>query len=151
MRTHTAIALLVLATGCAHTQTYQVELKNQTHEAVTIGLVKEGDPFERQWVSPEDAAIHGEAPSAANWAAIPSEKTADTGPVQGRFKRNARAVLRVYQGKLSLAEILAVSRGQRNRLDIPLHPGLNHVVVSDEDGRFSAVRDDGVTMVGGEQ
>ena len=151
MRTSTAIALLFVLAGCATTRTYQVSVKNQTGDAITIGLVKEGEPTERAWVSPEDAAIHGVTPSPEMWAAIPPEKTADAGPVKGRFKAHAIAVLRVYDGKLSLSDILAISRGQRNRIDIPLHSGLNRVIVTDADGRFSAIRDDGVTLVGGQQ
>ena len=45
-------------------------------------------------------------------------------------------------GKLDLPEILAVSRGQPNRLDLPLTPGYNKFVIVDENGHFIAHRDE---------
>ena len=130
MRTTTALLLLCTLVGCASTRTFEVSVKNETGEPITIGLVKEGDPFERNWVSPEDAAIAQQEPDPSMWAAIPPGKTADTGLVSGKFNPNAQAVLRIYEGKLTLSGILAVSRGQPNRLDIPLNPGMNRFVVT---------------------
>src|SRR5271154_5621264 len=120
MRTVTAIVLLWMSIGCASTPTFEVSVKNNTTEPLTIGLVKEGDPFERAWVSPEDAAIAQQEPDPSMWASIPSGKTADTGLVSGKFNPSAQAILRIYEGKLTLSGILAISRGQPNRLDIPL-------------------------------
>jgi len=142
MRTIPVIALLCTLVGCAARQTYQVSVANRSGEPITFGLVKQGDPFERQWMSPEFAARVNEKPNAAMWAALPPGKTAHTEPVRGRFYKGAEAYLRIYQGDLKLVDILAISRGQPNRLDIPLHPGLNRFVVSDKEGEFTAVRDE---------
>jgi hypothetical protein len=139
LRTLTAMSMLVLATGCATQQTFHVTVKNATDGPITVGLVKEGDPFQRAWASPEAAAINGEKPDAEMWAAIPAGKTVDTGQVKGRFRSNARAILRVYQGDLKLADILAISRGQPNRYDLVLHPGEDRVVVFDREGQIIAV------------
>ena len=140
MRILTAAVLLGVLVGCAETRTYQVSVKNNTGDPITIGLVKEGEPFEPQWASPEDAAIDGYEPSPRMWAAIPPGKTADTGSVQGKFDQNAQAYLRVYQGSLNLSGILAISRGQPNRIDIPLHPGMNQFTVTRQGDRFTATR-----------
>lgn len=138
MRTIPAILLLSLVVGCAHTRTYQVAVTNHTNGPITFGLVKEGEPYERKWASPEQATINGDKPSAAMWGAIPPGRTAESNPVRGKFTRDSIAELRIYEGNLNLVEILAVSRGQPNRLDLPLHPGLNEFVVTDEGGQFRA-------------
>lgn len=138
MRIVPVLLLAWLVVGCAQTRTYQVSVANHTSEPITFGLVKEGEPFERQWESPEDAAINEEHPNSAMWDTIAPGRTAVSNPVQGKFARGAVAVLRVYLGKLTLPEILAVSRGQPNRIDVPLHPGMNAFHVTDESGHFTA-------------
>jgi hypothetical protein len=142
MRTITALLLLSLVVGCSHSRVYQVAVTNETGEPITFGLVKQGEPFEQKWASPEDAAIYGEKPSAETWAAIAPGKTAVSGQVKGRFRTNSEAYLRVYEGKLDLEGILAISRGQPNRLDLLLTPGFNKFVITDEGGHFVAHRDE---------
>lgn len=142
LRTLTALSLLVLSTGCTTNQAFHVTVKNNTDEPITVGLVKEGDPYQRQWASPEQAAIKGQRPSAEMWAAVPPGKTIDTGEVKGRFRSNAHAVLRVYKGDLNLDGILAVSREQPNRSDVVLHPGRNRIVVFDRGEYLIAVNDE---------
>ena len=142
MRTTTLLLLASFLLGCSHTRVYQVSVANRTHEPITFGMVKEGDPFEARWASPEDAAIYGANPSAETWGAIPAGRTAISSQIKGRFRRNSEAVLRVYEGKLDLPQILAVSRGEPNRLDLPLQPGFNAFVITDQDGHFIATRDE---------
>jgi hypothetical protein len=142
-----ALPLLVLLVGCAQTRTFEVSVQNNTPDPITIGLVKEGDPFQRDWESPEEAAIAQRQPSARMWAAIPPGKTAGTGPIKGRFDSKARAILRVYQGELNLSGILAVSRGSPGRMDIPLHPGMNRFIVSKQEDQLQAIRVDGGSPV----
>ena len=139
MRFPFAAVLSLALVGCSATQTYQVSVRNNTNGPVTIGLVKEGGPFERQWASPEDAAIHDAEPSPRMWAAVPAGKTADTGPITGKFDNKSQAILRVYQGNLNLTQILSVNRDAPDRVDLPLHPGLNQIQVNDRNGRFEAV------------
>lgn len=136
------MVFLWLSVGCSSTRTYEVSVSNNTEGPITIGLTKEGSPFQPEWASPEDAAIAGQPPVNTMWAAIPAGKTADTGAVKGKFASGSHAVLRVYQGKLNLQGILAVSRGQPNRMDIPLHPGLNRFTITDEGPRLMASREE---------
>jgi hypothetical protein len=148
MRILIALPLLCILVGCAATRTYQVSVKNDTANTITIGLVKEGDPFEPDWASPEEAAIAGQEPVPHMWAAIPPGKAADTGRVQGKFNSKAEAILRVYEGKLNLSGILAISRDQPNRRDILLHPGLNRLTITQQDGKIEATRaEDGATTI----
>ena len=51
-------ALALALAGCAETRTYTVDVVNETRRPLTVGLVKEGGPYERQWASPEEAAAH---------------------------------------------------------------------------------------------
>jgi len=141
MRTITPVVLLGLLAGCAQTRNYEVKLRNESGAPITYGLVKRGEPFERKWASPEQAAINGDKPPADMWGTLPAGHAADRS-AKGRFRSGAGAVLRVYQGSLDLPEILATSEGQPNRLDIPLHPGLNKVAVTEVDGEFTARRDE---------
>lgn len=142
MRTITVLLLAGLTLGCSHSRIYQVSVTNSTGEPITFGLVKQGEPFEQTWASPEDAAIYGGKASAQNWAAIPPGKTATSEQLKGRFRSDAMAYLRVYEGKLDLPGILAISRGEPNRLDLLLTPGFNKFVITDEDGHFVAHRDE---------
>ena len=147
MRTSTAFLLCLFAAGCVQTRTYQLSVSNQTTEPLTIGLTKIGGPFEREWAAPEDAAIAQQEPDAQMWAVIPAGKTGDTPAITGKFDSDALAVLRVYQGKLNLSGILAISRGQPNRLDLPLHPGLNRLVITQKGTQLFSNEEGGVPAV----
>jgi hypothetical protein len=142
MRTLPAILMTLLLVGCARTETYQVQLTNHTSGPITFGLVKQGDPFEIKWATPEDAAINGAKPSPEMWGSVGPGKTAVSQPISGKFSKNAAAYLRVYEGKLDLAGVLAVSRGAANRVDLLLTPGPNHITMTDEDGKFLPHRDE---------
>ena len=141
MRTLTALPLLCLLVGCATTRTYRVSVTNDTPSAITIGLVKDGDPYQDQWAPPEIAVSQGRTPDSKLWAAIPAGRTADTGPVKGRFFPSSHAILRVYEGDLNLSGILAINRDQPNRMDIVLHPGLNHITVTEKGAQLEAMHD----------
>jgi len=141
MRTLTALVLASLALGCVKTRTYQVSLTNHTDSPITFGVVKHGDPYEYNWAAPEVVESNGGHASAELWGAIPPGKTATSDQIKGRFSRSASAELRVYQGKLDLPGILAVSRGAPNRLDLPLTPGMNKFTIINLNGHFEAVPD----------
>jgi hypothetical protein len=133
------LSLLSLSIGCARTRTYDVTVRNGTHEPITLGLVKEGGPREQKWVSPEEAAIHDQKPVSVNWVAIPPGERRGVGPISGRFYRSAQAVLRVYEGNLNLSQILAVDAGAPNRVDVPIQPGKTVLTVIERRGQVSVV------------
>lgn len=147
MRTLTALPLLCLLVGCASTRSYDVNLKNQTDGWLTIGLVKEGGPMQPDWRPPEVALSSQQKPSAVFWQQVPPGKEADTGAIKGRFFRNSQAILRVYDGKLGLEGIMAISRGQPNRVDIALHPGMNQIAITRDAEVISASREERVTLM----
>jgi hypothetical protein len=141
MRTIAAILMTCLLVGCARTETYQVTLTNRTDGPITFGLVKQGEPFEVKWAPPDIAATYGAQPDPEMWGSIGAGKTAVSKPEKGRFASSAGAYLRIYEGKLDLAGVMAVSRGSSTRADILLTPGQNHITASIEGGKFVATRD----------
>ena len=48
-----------------------------------------------------------------------------TGAVKGQFLPSTAAQLRVYSGAEKFSDLLAISRGSPNRLDLDLKPGSN--------------------------
>ncbi|HEY2588599.1 MAG TPA: hypothetical protein VGI81_22850 [Tepidisphaeraceae bacterium] len=147
MRTLTALPLLCLLVGCAHTRTYEVTLKNHADDWLTIGLVKEGGPAQPDWQAPEVAVSNEQTPSAMMWEHVPPGKAADTGQIKGKFFSGSQAILRVYEGKLGLEGMMAISRGQPNRADIELHPGANRFTVTRDGDRLIVERDERVNMM----
>ncbi len=118
--------LAFLSIGCAsyETRTYDVSVKNETNQPLTLWLTKNGDKYETGWKSPEELAM--ESPRnerAISGVIVAPGETAFTGPIQGEFAYNTSAYLRVYLGQLSINETLAVSRGSPRRVDVRLYPG----------------------------
>ncbi len=123
------------------TRSYDVTVKNDSTKPVTVWLTKNGLPFEPGWKAPEDLAI--ESPRANEPIAgvvVPAGKTASTGKVTGKFSPGVDAILRVYLGQKTFNELLAVNRDSSDRIDLPLKPGENQIVVTDHGGGVSATR-----------
>jgi hypothetical protein len=131
------LAVVAMGIGCSsETRVYQVSVKNDASRPITIGQVKDGAP-EEMFVSPEDLAIARAREGDQMWGVVvPPGRTANSGGMKGRFERTDSAWLRVYAGKLSFSELLAISRGNPNRVDVRLHPGRNDFVVTDKAGRI---------------
>ena len=140
------LSVLVLAAsvvGCAKTRSYQVAVRNETSEPITVGFAKEdGGPFEPEWATPEEVAIEGPDVPERNWdsVVVPPGRTGVAGPLKGRFDGTAKAVLRVYGTKGTLDELMAISRGSPRRADVHLYPGRNALIVRDEGGKLTAER-----------
>ena len=123
--------------GCAPKVSYDVTVKNDLAQPVTLWLTKPpGSPLERAWLSPEDIA-RGVRPGneKITGVVLPPGKTGRTGAVKGEFPDEMRAILRVYLGQHPLSELLAMSRGH-GRIDVDLEPGHNELVVRERDGRM---------------
>ena len=131
--------LMLLLVGCAENHTFQIAVRNETSGPLTAGLAKEGDgKFEPQWATPEQAVLHTTADDERGWdsVVIPPGETRSAGPVTGDFRGGAYAALRVYVGDLELSDILSISRRSPDRLDVPLDPGRNAIIVREENGRL---------------
>jgi len=139
-----AITLIVTAAlliGCTEKRSYTVSVKNETARPLTLGLVKDAPPFnDENWVSPEDVAIlHSHSDDQAWGITVPPGKTGTAGPVDARFNSDGSAWLRIYSGQLTIGEMLAISKDSPNRLDLRLHEGDNHFIITGE-GALAAER-----------
>jgi hypothetical protein len=137
------LASAVLLTGCAHTRSYQVAVRNETAEPITVGFAKEeGGPFEPAWATPEQVAIESPTYTERTWdsVVVPPGKTGVAGPLQGKFDSTARAFLRVYAATGALNDLLAISRGSPRRAEVPLCAGRNALIVRNEEGRLVVER-----------
>ena len=143
----TSVMTLIMAAafvggGCAPKATFDVTIMNKTDRPVTVGLVKDGPPYEREWAGPEKLAIESPLESLPPWGhVIPPGRMMDSSPVTGAFPQGALAYLRVYAGERSNAELLAVGPDSPDRAELLLYPGHSEIIVRrDETGRYRAER-----------
>jgi len=134
-----AVALFSLA--CVNTgekRTFSLEVANNAKTPVTMGLAKLDGVVEVEWESPEDRAIMDPKLTGLGWGTVlPPGRTASL-RVSGRFLPNTRGFLRIYNGDLPLSEILAISKGSRNRIDILLREGNSAFVITNAGPFLSA-------------
>ena len=135
MRSWILLLVGISTVGCAptyQTRTYDVNVRNDCTDPVTVWLTKDGPPYESGWLAPEDIAV--ESPKAPthiiSGLVIPPGKTGFTGPRKGQFEPQGSAVLRIYGGQLDFNQLLASGQDDKNRIDWKLHPGTNDLVVS---------------------
>src|SRR5262245_58718980 len=137
IRATVVIPILVFLTGCGGaSRTYEVNLRNESMQPVTVWLTKSGPPYEASWKPPEQLAL--EQPGSdklLGGVIIPAGSAGSTGSVSGRFPADTDAILRVYLGEYSISGLLAISRGSPNRIDVVLKPGVNNLSVRDRGGR----------------
>lgn len=135
--------LACLMVGCGtKPQSFDVAVRNQTSEPLTVWLTKKGDaPREPQWSSPEDVAIAGVGKDGLVPGIVVKPGEARGAQLEGKFPGNSRAVLRVYRGELTLDDMLARHDADSfRRLDVPLSAGLNHLIVTESNGKLTAER-----------
>jgi hypothetical protein len=143
MRFSMLVLVLMFVVGCAATtsQTFDVRVKNDSSKPITVWLTKVGPPFEPKWASPEDIAT--ERPGGSNTylgVIVPPSKTGETGSVEAILQPDTTTWLRIYSNAEKFSELLAMSKGNPNRLDIKLEPGVNSFVVTDSPGGIVASR-----------
>jgi hypothetical protein len=123
--------LLPVAFGCAPKATFEVTVVNKTDQPLTVGLVKDGPPYEREWAGPEQLAIESPPETLAPWGVlVPPGRTIDSPPTTGSFPEGTLAYLRVYRGEHTNAGLLAVSSPSPDRAEVLIYPGRNEVVVT---------------------
>lgn len=137
------------ACGCTSTRTdtFDVEIRNDTAGPVTLSLAKDGPPYEPTWATPEDVAI--ESPKRREeWAGgpsgmgvVPPGKTASVKGLTGRFDGGSSGFLRAYAGDLTISQMLSKSNGSPDRVDVPLAPGANRIVLVEKSGRITVEAD----------
>jgi hypothetical protein len=132
------LALIVLvAGGCASTRTYNVVLRNRTLGPVTVGFVKDGPVFEERWASPEALSNLPPSRMPAHWGMTIQRGETKAISVAGKFNTDTHGFVRVYLGTPSASQLLAMSEGMGDRLQMVLSPqGDNDFVVEEENGRL---------------
>jgi hypothetical protein len=131
------LALLLLLPACSGpSRTFDITVKNDLARPITIWLTKSGAPSEEGWRSPEDLAMTSSPQREPRLPGIVLDpgKRGDTGRVNGHFPQGTQAILRVYLGEHKLSELLAMSRSSTQRIDVPLTPGKNRLVVHERHG-----------------
>ena len=137
--------------GCnlARTDRFEVELRNATSQPLTLSLAKEGtlSPHEEQWMTPDEVALDSpksterwvDAERGRGWV-IPVGQVW-THRFSGQFSSGARGFVRAYSGEPTVSQMCARGPESPGRVDIPLKPGSNRVVVEDQSGRLISRRD----------
>lgn len=146
MRFSLPIALLLFfgaaSTGCAtRTETFDVSVRNDSRQDVVAWLTKIGGPEEEGWRSPESIAINFVVEDEElGGVIIPPGKTGRTGKQKAKLNPDARAVVRIYKGRMKMSEMLASDKDSPSRADMVLHPGVNRFVVTDAGGKLTVKR-----------
>lgn len=133
--------LAVMVLGCTNTKTgtFEVEVINRTASPLSVGLVKNGPPAEKNWDSPEMIAFAAPGLTNKHWGMLvgPSE-TRRIGPQSGVFEKGSAPFLRIYRGDLTINQLLAINRQSTDRTSVPLLIGKSFVTVTEESGRLKA-------------
>lgn len=137
----------MLLVGCSSAKeyTFDISVKNNTGGPITIWLTKEGRPVEKGWRSPEQVAMQSPGhEERIGGVLVPDGKTASpNGPVKGKFEPGSFAWLRVYDGKYAnFSDLLAVSPRSMKRVDYPLDPGKNVLIVRKNGSRLVVEQDE---------
>jgi hypothetical protein len=137
-----ALAFLLcplLPGGCASEHSFDVSVKNATDRPLTIGFVKLGAQASEDWASPESFALLPPSRQPINWGVVIDPHTIASRHVTGSFEPGTEAQLRVYGGARTLSDLLAISRGTGDRLDLMLIPDArNDFIITYPDGRLAA-------------
>jgi hypothetical protein len=124
---------IMLALGCAPKATFEVSVANKSDSPLTVGVVKEGEPYERDLAGPEKLAIESSLDSLPPWGhIIPVGRVMNSPQITGTFPRGSAAYLRVYRGEHTNAQLIAISSPSPDRLDVLLFPGINRIVIRND-------------------
>ena len=136
------VGCALLAGGCStKPYTFTIVVKNETQQPVVVGLAKDGPPFEDNWATPEQIAALPQRPGEHPWGIpLAPGKTADVKEERARLDASSAAFVRVYASEPALNSLLSISSGSPNRLDIPLIPGDNRIVIKRDGGRLQYER-----------
>jgi hypothetical protein len=124
---------VLLTQGCAPKATFELAITNQSDRPITVGVVKDGPPYERDLAGPDQWAIESPLDSLPAWGhVVPPGRTMDSGKITGAFPQGTTPYLRVYRGHYSNAQLIAISSPSPDRLEILLFPGYNELVIQND-------------------
>lgn len=133
-----ALFIAPMLAGCQQKKyTYSLTLKNAASEPIMVGFAKDGPPFEDAWATPEQVSRIPQRPGERSWGVpVMPGKVAEVQKVTAKLEGYSVSYVRVYATAPSLESMLAISMGSPNRLDVPLLPGANDLVVTREGGKL---------------
>src|SRR4051794_33504959 len=127
-----SLVLLLIAVGCSN-QSFDVKITNQTDSVLTVGVVKDGPPYEKDLAGPGQWAIDTQLDYLPPWGhLVPPGRTMSAAKVSGSFPSGTRAYLRVYRGEHTNAELIGISEPSYDRIDVLLFPGFNDIVIESD-------------------
>ena len=136
----------MLLVGCSspRKESFNVVVKNDCKIPITIGFTKDGGPDQDIFMPPEFLALDTTIDaSKTSWGilVVPGKTADPKKPAVALLEReDANVYLRVYAGEIPLTDMLAISRGSPNRIDIVLTPGDSKYTITQKDGRLTATR-----------
>ena len=136
IRTLALLLPMFLLSACASPKaTFQVAIRNDTKDPLSVGLIKIGGEVEAGWDGPEHIAMHAPVLADRKWGTLvkPGE-VVTLGPQSGTFVEGTHAILRVYAANATVDELLGFSRTDSGRLDIMLWPGPSAYTIDRRDG-----------------
>jgi hypothetical protein len=141
-----ALLLSPALVGCGtHTETFDVRVRNNTNQVVTLCLAKDAPrghfpgPEEDAWKPPEDLASESADERSKDLPPqVPPGKQATVRRLKGTFDGYSHGVLRCYWGDMTVSQMAARGPGSPDRVDVPLTPGLNSITLVDKDARLTA-------------
>jgi hypothetical protein len=149
LRASAALLLLLTVAGCStHTETFNITIRNDTPQPVTVVLAKVGKDirYEAGWLTPEDIAV--ESPEFRDkWSEIPEAlppllpgRSAAIFGLRGVFTDTSHGVVRIYLGEPTISQMIARNAKSFARTEVRLTPGDNWIAVKlDEAGVLVAV------------
>lgn len=133
------VLVALLSVGCAAQRSFDVTVTNRLSDPITVWLTKAkpaaGDHYEEGWMPPEVLAVG--TTQRLGGVAVDPGATAHA-VVKGTIASDDVAILRVYRAD-DLNAILALGRGNADRLDIPLDPGKTDIDIIRQNGRLADV------------
>ncbi len=126
-------ALILGILGCSSAKQFDVTVTNQTPTTLQLFLTKNHEPYEPGLEPPEVLAFD---PDFQGAVMLKPTETGHSKPSM-TLKDDQTAVLRVYRtDKPSM--VLAISRGNPDRIDVPIPPGVIHLNIRLQDGLMVA-------------
>lgn len=133
--------LLLVGVGCSSSYRYEMQVINNTKRPLSVGPVLPGSQVVPGWTGPEHIAISAPQLMDQRWGAtgagplLPGEALylvrEDTPFAQ-------RGRLRVYDGDRTIKDLVSISDGDPDRVDILVFPGRNAFIINSSGGRLTA-------------
>jgi hypothetical protein len=129
------LTLFGLNIGCDTLHQYDISVTNRLTQPVTVWLTKHDGPYENGWAPPEYLSLDSTADTNVGGVVIQPGDTCHT-QQSTKMKSDNQAILRIYRAA-NFNEVLALSPGNPDRLDVPLQEGKTDIDVIRQDDQLA--------------